>query len=119
MTEGDHRAKDKVSSSNAASAASGRTRRRRGAAAAAATTNAVPPAGGDPTPQTQPPPQDQQQQQEPQQARPKSVLQWSALDVQKWLRRHCGDIFHLYAEKFLQQDITGEDSICKTLGVVF
>ena len=29
--------------------------------------------------------------------RPKSVQQWSVVDVQKWLRRHCGDYYHLYA----------------------
>jgi len=40
--------------------------------------------------------------------RPKSVSQWSALDVQKWLRRHCGDYYHLYSEAFLEQDITGK-----------
>jgi len=39
--------------------------------------------------------------------RPKSVQQWSVVDVQKWLRRHCGDYFHLYCEAFLEQDVTG------------
>ena len=44
--------------------------------------------------------------------RPKAVSQWTVLDVQKWLRRHCSDLnsvdyFALYAEKFLEQDITG------------
>ena len=40
--------------------------------------------------------------------RPKSVSQWSVLDLQKWFRRNCGDYYHLYWENFLQQDITGE-----------
>jgi len=39
--------------------------------------------------------------------RPKSVAQWSVVDVQKWLRRHCGDYYHLYCEAFLDQDVTG------------
>ena len=39
--------------------------------------------------------------------RPKSFYQWSVVDVQKWLRRHCGDYYHLYSEAFLEQDITG------------
>ena len=39
--------------------------------------------------------------------RPKSVQQWSVVDVQKWLRRHCGDYYHLYCEAFLEQDVTG------------
>ena len=37
--------------------------------------------------------------------RPKSVQQWSVVDVQKWLRRHCGDYYHLYAESFLEQEV--------------
>ncbi len=44
-------------------------------------------------------------------ARPKSVSQWSQIDVQKWLRKTCSDYYHLYAEKFLDQDITGQHSI--------
>merc|ERR1719389_1400528 len=39
--------------------------------------------------------------------RPKSMQQWSVVDVQKWLRRHCGDYYHLYAESFLEQEVTG------------
>jgi len=39
--------------------------------------------------------------------RPKSVAQWSVVDVQKWLRRHCGDFYHLYCEAFLEQEVTG------------
>ena len=39
--------------------------------------------------------------------RPKSVSQWTVADVQKWLRKNCGDVFHLYSIKFLEQDITG------------
>jgi len=39
--------------------------------------------------------------------RPKSVQLWSVVDVQKWLRRHCGDYYHLYCEAFLEQDVTG------------
>ena len=31
----------------------------------------------------------------------------SVVDVQKWLRRHCGDYYHLYAESFLEQEVTG------------
>lgn len=30
-------------------------------------------------------------------------FQWSVVDVQKWLRRHCGDFYHLYCEAFLEQ----------------
>ena len=37
--------------------------------------------------------------------RPKSVQQWSVVDVQKWFRRHCGDYYHLYAESFLEQEV--------------
>ena len=37
--------------------------------------------------------------------RPKSVAQWSVVDVQKWLRRHCGDFYHLYCEAFLEQEV--------------
>ncbi len=40
--------------------------------------------------------------------RPKSVSQWSVVDVQKWFRRNCGDYYHLYSEKLLEQDITGK-----------
>jgi len=48
--------------------------------------------------------------------RPKAVSQWTVLDVQKWLRRHCSDLnsvdyFALYAEKFLEQDITGRSLV--------
>lgn len=43
----------------------------------------------------------------PKATRPKSVCQWSVVDVQKWLRRQCGDYYHLYSESFLEQDITG------------
>jgi len=39
--------------------------------------------------------------------RPKSVQQWSVVDVQKWLRRHCGDYYHFYCEAFLEQEVTG------------
>ena len=44
----------------------------------------------------------------PKATRPKSVCQWSVVDVQKWLRRACGDYYHLYSEAFLKQDITGQ-----------
>jgi hypothetical protein len=60
----------------------------------------------------------------PKATRPKSVCQWSVVDVQKWLRRQCGDYYHLYSEAFLEQDITGrsltrlsENSLLR-LGVV-
>ena len=43
--------------------------------------------------------------------RPKSVQQWSVVDVQKWLRRHCGDYYHLYAESFLEQEV-GPGHVC-------
>ena len=43
--------------------------------------------------------------------RPKSVSQWSVVDVQKWFRRNCGDYYHLYSEKLLEQDITGKQTI--------
>ena len=39
--------------------------------------------------------------------RPKSVNTWTVADVQKWFRRNCGDYYHLYSIKFLEQDITG------------
>ncbi|CAH1987189.1 unnamed protein product [Acanthoscelides obtectus] len=39
--------------------------------------------------------------------RPKSVYSWNVTDVQKWLRRHCSDYYQLYAENFIQHDITG------------
>ena len=38
--------------------------------------------------------------------RPKNIQQWSVVDVQKWLRRHCGDYYHLYAESFLEQEVS-------------
>ena len=51
----------------------------------------------------------QQQQQNSSRAnntqRPKNIQQWSVVDVQKWLRRHCGDYYHLYAESFLEQEV--------------
>ena len=40
-------------------------------------------------------------------ARPKSVSQWSVVDVQKWFRKSCGEYYADYAEKLLEQDITG------------
>lgn len=40
-------------------------------------------------------------------ARPKPVVLWTALDVQKWLRRFCSDLYPLHCEKFQQHDITG------------
>jgi hypothetical protein len=43
--------------------------------------------------------------------RPKSVSQWSVVDVQKWFRKNCGDYYHLYSEKLLEQDITGKTSL--------
>ena len=39
--------------------------------------------------------------------RPTAVSQWSVVDVQKWFRRNCGDYYHLYSEKLLEQDVTG------------
>lgn len=36
---------------------------------------------------------------------------WNVHDVQKWLRRHCGDYFQLYGDKFLKNDITGRTLI--------
>ena len=52
----------------------------------------------------------QQQQQNSSRAnntqRPKNIQQWSVVDVQKWLRRHCGDYYHLYAESFLEQEVS-------------
>lgn len=35
-------------------------------------------------------------------ARPKPVYLWTVVDVQKWLRRHCGDYYNMYFEKFQQ-----------------
>ena len=43
--------------------------------------------------------------------RPKPVSQWSVADVQKWLRKNCGDVYHLYSIKFLEQDITGNEKL--------
>ncbi|KAJ8915052.1 hypothetical protein NQ315_016027 [Exocentrus adspersus] len=43
--------------------------------------------------------------------RPKSVYSWNVTDVQKWLRRHCGDYYLLYVENFIQHDITGRTLI--------
>lgn len=43
--------------------------------------------------------------------KPKSVYSWNVTDVQKWLRRHCGDCFQLYGEKFIEHDITGRTLI--------
>ncbi len=40
--------------------------------------------------------------------RPKLVSQWTVADVQKWFSLRCGDYYHLYAEKLLEHDITGE-----------
>ena len=40
-------------------------------------------------------------------ARPKSVTQWSVVDVQKWFRKTCGEYYADYAERLLEQDITG------------
>ncbi|XP_013199555.1 protein aveugle [Amyelois transitella] len=39
--------------------------------------------------------------------RPKAVYLWTEADVQKWLRRHCGDYYNLYWERFHEHDITG------------
>ncbi|ERL93024.1 protein aveugle isoform X1 [Dendroctonus ponderosae] len=39
--------------------------------------------------------------------KPKSVYEWNVRDVQNWLRRHCGDYHPLYADNFVQHDITG------------
>ncbi|KAI8439741.1 hypothetical protein MSG28_013434 [Choristoneura fumiferana] len=39
--------------------------------------------------------------------RPKPVYLWTEADVQKWLRRHCGDYYNLYWERFHEHDITG------------
>jgi len=44
-------------------------------------------------------------------ARPKSVSQWSVVDVQKWFRKSCGEYYSDYAEKLLEQDITGRSLI--------
>ena len=43
--------------------------------------------------------------------RPKPVTQWTAADVQKWLRRHCHEYYSLYSIKFLEQDITGRSLV--------
>ncbi|XP_066137515.1 protein aveugle [Euwallacea fornicatus] len=39
--------------------------------------------------------------------KPKSVYEWNVRDVQNWLRRHCSDYHPLYADNFVQHDITG------------
>ncbi|KAL1497927.1 hypothetical protein ABEB36_008807 [Hypothenemus hampei] len=39
--------------------------------------------------------------------KPKSVYEWNVRDVQNWLRRHCSDYHPLYADNFIQHDITG------------
>lgn len=51
--------------------------------------------------------------------RPKPVSQWSVADVQKWLRKNCGDVYHLYSIKFLEQDITGRCPNCNKGGLTF
>ncbi|KAF7281897.1 protein aveugle-like [Rhynchophorus ferrugineus] len=43
--------------------------------------------------------------------KPKSVYEWSVRDVQNWLRRHCSDYHSLYADNFVQHDITGRSLI--------
>ena len=48
-------------------------------------------------------------------ARPKSVYQWTNIDVQKWFRKTCGDYYNLYWENFLEQEITGKPFILKDL----
>ena len=35
------------------------------------------------------------------------MSQWSVVDVQKWFRKSCGEYYADYAEKLLEQDITG------------
>lgn len=35
-------------------------------------------------------------------ARPKPVVLWTSGDVQKWLRRHCSDLYEQHREKFAQ-----------------
>ena len=40
--------------------------------------------------------------------RPKPVNQWTVYDVQKWLRKSCGEYYSNYSIKFLEQDITGK-----------
>lgn len=32
--------------------------------------------------------------------RPKAIYLWTEADVQKWLRRHCSDYYHMYWESF-------------------
>nr|BAN21046.1 conserved hypothetical protein [Riptortus pedestris] len=40
-------------------------------------------------------------------ARPKPIYLWTMQDVQTWLKRHCTDYYPLYADKFLEHEITG------------
>ncbi|XP_063243491.1 protein aveugle isoform X2 [Bacillus rossius redtenbacheri] len=44
-------------------------------------------------------------------ARPRPVYLWTVSEVQKWLRRHCSDYYPLYADNFLQHEITGRTLI--------
>lgn len=39
--------------------------------------------------------------------KPKSIYSWTVNDVQKWLRRHCEDLFQQYNYLFLKNHITG------------
>lgn len=40
-------------------------------------------------------------------SKPIPASDWSVVDVQNWFRRKCGDYYHLYSEKLLEQGITG------------
>lgn len=35
------------------------------------------------------------------------MYSWNVNDVQKWLKRHCGDYYDAYVNKFIQHEITG------------
>ncbi|XP_059094101.1 protein aveugle-like [Tigriopus californicus] len=39
--------------------------------------------------------------------KPIPASDWSVVEVQNWFRRKCGEYYHLYSEKLLEQGITG------------
>uniref|UniRef100_A0A0A9Z9B1 Protein aveugle n=1 Tax=Lygus hesperus TaxID=30085 RepID=A0A0A9Z9B1_LYGHE len=51
-------------------------------------------------------------------ARPKPIYLWTVQDVQKWLRRHCSEYYPLYAELFLNNDVTGRTLLRITEGTL-
>ncbi|XP_026469582.1 protein aveugle [Ctenocephalides felis] len=44
-------------------------------------------------------------------ARPKPVYLWTAVDVVKWLKRHCQDYYNEHVQKFKDHEITGQSLV--------